>query len=222
MQPTTSHDDVQAGCELALQYHLAAVCVFPVHVARAAAVLRGSDTRVCAAVGFPFGQETVAAKLTSIDHARADGADELTVMLDHSAIVSGDFALVINEVDQISASVVRSALVSSRGSSDLTLAVESTLYDCAALDVLWLGLDERPVGFLQTSSGYQSRAVTEEHVRELRELLPADVAIKAVGGVHDLDAAVGLLAAGAVRVGTGSAIAIADQERRQRQVRSST
>src|SRR3954452_1696227 len=89
LRPTVTHDDLRAGCELAREYHLAAVCVFPVHVAMAAQLLDGSDTRVCAAIGFPFGQESIQGKLVSIEQAQSDGADEMAVMLDHSAVVSG-------------------------------------------------------------------------------------------------------------------------------------
>lgn len=220
LQATVTHDDVVAGCALADEYHLASVCVYPVHVARAVAALRGSDTRVCAAIGHPYGQETTATKLVAIEQARAHGAEEISLMLDHSAIVSGDLDAAVHELELVAADAVRASLHSARGTSDLTLAVETTLYDCTALAPLWDVLHESPVGFVQTSGGHQSRAVTEEHVRQLRGLLPTDVAIKAVGGVHELEAATTLLAAGAVRVGTGSAIAIADAERRGRQVRS--
>ena len=219
LRPTVTHDDVRSGCELAQEYHLATVCVYPVHVALAAGVLAGSDTRVCGAIGFPFGQETIAGKLVAIEQAQSDGADEMAVMLDHSTIVSGDLRGALAEVGHICANAFWSSLVSTKGRAQLTLVVETTMYDCTALEPLWELLHDSPVGFVQTSSGHQSRSVTEDHVRLLRDLLPDDVAIKAVGGVHSLPDAIGLLAAGAVRVGTGSAIAIAEEERHQRQVR---
>jgi deoxyribose-phosphate aldolase len=109
--------------------------------------------------------------------------------------------------------------VTTRGRGNLTLVAETTMYDCAELAPLFRRLHDSGVDFLQTSSGHQTRAVTEQHVRELRELLPVDIAVKAVGGVHNLDDAVGLLASGAVRVGSGSAVAIAQQEREQRRER---
>lgn len=219
LRATITDHDVRSGCELAGEHHLAAVCVYPVHVELAAQVLAGSDTRVCAAIGFPFGQESAAARLVSIDQAQRDGADDVAIMLNHFALAAGDVDRVCAEVDRICASNVWSSLTNARALGDLTLVVESTLYDCASLDVLWQRLHETPVGFLQTSSGYQPRAVTEDHVRAMRELLPEGVAIKAVGGVATLAEAMELLAAGAVRVGSGSAIAIAQEELRQRQVR---
>src|SRR3989338_1211709 len=90
LRPTVTHEDVRAGCSLALEHHLAAACVYPVHVALAAELLAGTATRVCAAIGFPFGQDTIPGKLVAIEQAQSDGADEMAVMLDHSSIASGD------------------------------------------------------------------------------------------------------------------------------------
>ena len=222
LRPTVTHDDVRAGCELAREYHLAAVCVDPVHVARASKLLDGADTRVCAAIGFPYGQETIQSRLVAIEQAQADGAHEMAVMLDHSALVSGALPKVLHELERICASSFWSSLTNTKGHGQLTLVAETTLLDVGALGTLWQRLRESPVGFLQTSSGHQARAVTEAHVRGLRELLPPDVAIKAVGGVDSLADATALLSAGAVRVGTGSAIVIAQEERHERQERQVT
>lgn len=219
--PNVTCADVASGCELAAAHHLAATCVYPVHVRHAVGVLAGADTRVCAAIGFPLGHETIDTRLHAIEQALADGAHEVAVMLNHSAIVGGEIDEVCREVDRICAATFRESLTSTRGRGHLTLVVESTLYDCESLAPLWARMHDTSVGFLQTASGYLPRAVTEDHVQALRELLPADVAIKAVGAVGTLDDALGLLAAGAVRIGSGSAVVIAQQEREARQVRRS-
>jgi deoxyribose-phosphate aldolase len=214
----TTADDVRSGCTLALDCNLAAVCVWPAHVAVAAAQLAGTHARVCAAIGFPYGHDTVDAKLYAIDRAVRDGAAELAVMLDPSLLVAGDIDAAITEFRRLAAHTSVSQLVTTRGRSDLTVVVETTLLDLARLTPLWEALGEGDVGFLQTSSGHQPRAVTDDHVRDLRALLPQDVAIKAVGGIHSLADASALLTSGAVRVGAASAVAIAQQERQERQV----
>lgn len=213
LRPTTTHDDVRRGCELALSHHLAAVCVYPVHVGIAADVLKGTTTRVCAAVGFPFGQETIPGKLVAVEQAQSDGADEMAVMLDHSAIASGDIRTACHELDRLSSSMFWGSLITTKGRSQLTVVLETALCEMGSLAPVWKLLADSPVGFVQTSSGHQPRAVTIEHVRELRQRLPENIAIKAVGGVHAYGDAAALISAGAVRVGTGSAIVIAQEER---------
>lgn len=214
--PTVTHDDVRSGCALATEAHLAAVTVFPVHVRLAAELLAGTDTRVVAAIGFPYGQDVVATKLRAIEVARSDGADELAVMLDHSALASADAEAARVELERVLSSAFWSSLVTTRGQGHLTIVVETMLLDLDMLAPLWPALHESAASFLQTSAGFQGRAITGDHIRRVRELLPADIQVKAVGGIATLEDAVGLINAGAVRIGSGSAIAIAGQEVRAR------
>lgn len=223
LQPLVTRAEVLAGCERAGGTHLASVCVWPVHVSLAAEVLQGSDTRVRAAIGFPYGQDDSTIKLAACDRALRDGADELAVMLDHSALgADGDPRAARDELDRVLGHAWWSALNGARGRAELTLVLETTMLDLAQLAPVLERLHDSPAGFVQTGSGHQPRAVTEQHVRSLRERLPADIAIVAVGGVATLEDAEGLVAAGAVRVGSGSAVAIIDQERHAREARSTT
>lgn len=223
LQPLVTRAEVAAACERAGAAHLASVCVWPAHVGLAAEVLDGSDTRVRAAIGFPFGQETPAVKLAACDRALADGAHELAVMLDHSALGPGGDPLVVREeLDRVLGHAWWSALNAVRGRAELTLVLETMMLDLEQLAPVFERLRESPAGFIQTGSGHQPRAVTEQHVRSLREHLPPDIAIVAVGGIATLEDATDLVAAGAVRVGSGNAVAIIDQERHAREVRHST
>ena len=170
-----------------------------------------------------IGQETAVVKLAACDRALTDGAHELAVMLDHSALGPGGDPLVVREeLDRVLGHAWWSALNAARGRAELTLVLETTMLDLEELAPVFERLHESPAGFIQTGSGHQSRAVTEQHVRSLRERLPADIAIVAVGGIATLEDATDLVTAGAVRVGSGSAVAIIDQERHVREVRHST
>lgn len=223
LQPLITRDEVRAACLRARGVHLATVCVWPAHVALAAAVLEGSDTRVRAAIGFPYGQDTPDAKLAACDRALADGASELAIMLDHSALGhGGDPGAARAELDRVLGHAWWSAINSARGRAELTIVLETMVLELEALQPVLERLHDSPAGFLQTGSGHQPRAVTERHVRELREHLPADIAIVAVGGVATLDDAEALVTAGAVRIGSGSAVTIIEQERHVRDTRHTT
>jgi deoxyribose-phosphate aldolase len=223
LQPLITRDEVRAGCLRAASAHLAAVCVWPAHVQLAALELEGSDTRVRAAIGFPYGQEAATTKLAACDRALADGADELAIMLDHSALgADAEPAAAAAELDRILGHAWWSSLNAARGRAELTLVLETMLLDLDRLHGVLARLHESPAGFLQTGSGHQPRAVTDQHLRRLREHLPPDIAIVAVGGIATFEDAEALLAAGAVRVGSGSAAAIIDQERQARELRNTT
>ena len=67
----------------------ASVCVRPVDVRRAAAILAGSDVKVGTVIGFPHGSSTTATKVFEAHQALDDGAAELDMVIDIGALKSG-------------------------------------------------------------------------------------------------------------------------------------
>jgi deoxyribose-phosphate aldolase len=62
--------------------------------------------------------------------------------------------------------------------------------------------------FVKTSTGFGPGGATVEHIRLMRKSVPAEVGVKASGGVRDFATAVAMVEAGADRIGTSSGIAI--------------
>ncbi len=78
---------------------VAAVCVYPDLVATAVDALRGSGVKVAAvATAFPSGRASLAVKLADTRDAVADGADEIDMVIDRGAFLSGRFAKVFEEI----------------------------------------------------------------------------------------------------------------------------
>jgi deoxyribose-phosphate aldolase len=83
----------------------AAVCVYPNMVEYARKFLgENSPVRVASvATGFPSGQYPLATKLSEVRRAVADGADEIDMVIDRGAFLSGDHARVFDEIAAIKA-----------------------------------------------------------------------------------------------------------------------
>jgi deoxyribose-phosphate aldolase len=78
---------------------VAAVCVYPTHVAVAKETLRGSTVKVASvATGFPSGNTFLELKLTETALAVAAGADEIDMVIDRGAFLEGDYATVFDEI----------------------------------------------------------------------------------------------------------------------------
>ncbi len=78
---------------------VAAVCVYPALVATAAAAVAGSPVKVASVAGaFPSGLSHLEVRLADIERAVTDGADEIDVVLNRSAFLSGDHARVGDEL----------------------------------------------------------------------------------------------------------------------------
>jgi deoxyribose-phosphate aldolase len=81
---------------------VAAVCVYPALIEEAKDALRGSSVKVASvATGFPSGQTFRDIKLAEVKAAVAAGADEVDMVIDRGAFLSGDYATVFDEVVEI-------------------------------------------------------------------------------------------------------------------------
>src|SRR5690242_14156311 len=89
LRPELDDAFVEDGCRLAATYDVASVCVPPVHVRRARAILDGTDVAVGTVVGFPHGYCTTATKVAETRGAFDDGAREIDMVLQIGALRSG-------------------------------------------------------------------------------------------------------------------------------------
>ncbi|MDQ2979422.1 MAG: deoxyribose-phosphate aldolase [Acidobacteriota bacterium] len=79
--------------------HVAAICVYPNFVAIAKDALAGSGVKVASvATGFPAGQVPLPVKLEDTRLAVELGADEIDMVIDRGAFLSGEFDRVADEI----------------------------------------------------------------------------------------------------------------------------
>ncbi|HEV3102468.1 MAG TPA: deoxyribose-phosphate aldolase [Candidatus Dormibacteraeota bacterium] len=78
---------------------VAAICIYPARVAEAKEHLRGSSVRVASvATAFPSGQSFTDVKLAEVKQAVAAGADDIDMVIDRGAFLSGDHEKVYDEI----------------------------------------------------------------------------------------------------------------------------
>src|ERR671924_711456 len=81
---------------------VAAVCVYPNLVPTAVERVRGSDVKVASvATAFPSGQSPLEAKLEEVRWVVEHGADEVDMVIDRGAFLSGRYAKVYDEIVQV-------------------------------------------------------------------------------------------------------------------------
>jgi deoxyribose-phosphate aldolase len=205
LRPTATFADVDAACAEARQRHVAALCVLPVHVASAAAALDGSDVKLVALVGFPFGADIPAVKAAAATAALDAGAHEVEVVMALAAFLSGD----VNGVRDELQTIVRAAHARIR-SSLVRAVVETSYLDDRRTRLAARVLKAAGVDMAVTATGLGPRTVSPLDVELLREELGVGVPIKAAGGVRTRAEALDLIAAGAHRVGTVQVDAVLD------------
>ena len=77
----------------------AAICVYPNFVSVAKAALAGTAVKVASvATAFPSGQSPLSVKLDDVRRAVELGADEIDMVIDRGAMLSGDYPKVFDEI----------------------------------------------------------------------------------------------------------------------------
>jgi deoxyribose-phosphate aldolase len=206
LRPELDDAFVEAGCRLAAEYHVASVCVPPVHVRRAAAILTGTDVAVGTVVGFPHGYATPETKVAETRQALADGATEIDMVIQIGALRSGrdgdvqaDIAAVV-EVAHAAGAIVKVILENAYLTDDEKVR-GSRVTEAAGAD------------FVKTSTGFAPGGATHEDLALMRRSVSDDVQVKAAGGVRTLDALVDVMNLGTTRIGATATKAIIDDFR---------
>jgi deoxyribose-phosphate aldolase len=169
---------------------VAAVCVYPNLVATAVERLRGSDVRVASvATGFPSGQTSTEIKVAEAREVVEMGADEVDMVIDRGAFLSGRYAKVYDEIVRVKEAC---------GPAHLKVIVETGelgTYDNvrrASLLAMAAGAD-----FIKTSTGKLPSAATLpvtlvmlEAIRDVFEETGRKVGMKPAGGIRQAKQAV--------------------------------
>ena len=147
LKPTCLVSDIEKLCAEAKQYDFAAVCVPPNFVQLAKEQVAGSDVKVATVIGFPFGYSATEAKIAEIILAMVDGADELDVVANISAIKNGDWAAIADEINHI-LPIIRSKGKAVKIIIESGVLTNDEIIKCC--DIYGIaGID-----FLKTSTGY--------------------------------------------------------------------
>ncbi|MGP1272842.1 MAG: deoxyribose-phosphate aldolase [Phycisphaerales bacterium] len=179
---------------------VAAVCFYPSMVRLAAETLRGTGVKVASvATGFPSGQYPIEVRLRDTERAIEDGADEIDMVINRGAFLSGDRATVYDEILAVSRLCrdawdgdrhVHLKVILETGELE-TLDHVRRASDIAIAAMLESGLlDEPGGGFIKTSTGKVSPAATMpvtlvmlEAIRDAHARHGVLVGMKPAGGI---------------------------------------
>ncbi len=168
----------------------AALCVYPNLVPTAVARLRGTGVKVASvATAFPSGQSPTDVKVRETEEVVAMGADEVDMVIDRGAFLSGRYAKVYDEIVRVKEAC---------GEAHLKVILEVAelgTYDNvrrASLLAMAAGAD-----FVKTSTGKLSGAATLpvtlcmlEAIRDVHEETGRMVGMKPAGGIRQSKQAV--------------------------------
>lgn len=205
LKPDSSTQDIITLCEQAARYSMAAVCVTPYRLPLVKRILSGSPVKACTVIGFPLGADPAYLKWRQAQWALENGADELDMVVNLGAVKDRQWDVVNQEIAGI-------MQLKSQYSLALKVIVETGLLSHSELIAVLGVLEGQEVDFIKTSTGVNSRGASIEDIHSICARRRSHIKIKASGGIKTLEFAWQLVAAGADRIGSSAAAALAEAD----------
>ena len=186
----------------AMEHNFLGVCVNPAYVKLAKEALAGTDVKVVTVIGFPLGANKTEVKAFEASCAVADGADEIDMVMNVSALKDKNYEYVREDIKAVK--------IASKD-APLKVILETDLLTKEEIKKACEICIEAHADFVKTSTGFVKNGVGAkvEDVKLMYETVnPHGLKVKASGGIRDKESAIKLIEAGAARLGTSSGVKI--------------
>lgn len=206
LKPEATEVDVAMHVHEAAELDVYAVCVSPsmVSVAKSS---RSLGQAIATVVGFPSGKHLSEIKAREATLATAAGAEEIDMVIDIGAALSGDLDAVRDDIAAVRESVHDTVLlkVIVESAALLSLGGWPLLVDVCRI------AEQAGADFVKTSTGFHPSGGASTEAVELMAATVGDrLGVKASGGIRTADDAVAMLRAGATRLGLSGTRAVLD------------
>ena len=186
----------------AKEYNFLGVCINPNYVSLAKKELKGSNVKIVTVIGFPLGANRSDVKAFETLKAIQDGADEIDMVINVTAIKDKNYEYVLNDIKSVKHAC---------GEIPLKVIFETDLLEKDEIKKACELCIEAKADFVKTSTGFVKNGVgaKAEDVKLMYETVtPYGLKVKASGGIRDKETAIKMLEAGAERLGTSSGVKI--------------
>lgn len=200
LSPTLTIRDIDRVVDEARAHHFVGVCVPPFWVKRARREIASDRILLVTVAGFPLGYNMTETKLDEIKRAIDNGADEVDVVWNITSFKTG--------IPWTKIELAKCSKLAHDHGKLLKVIVETAYLSDEELEQACKLCADAGADFVKTSTGFAPTGAKVEHVRIMRRAVPAEVGIKASGGIKTREQAIALIEAGASRLGTSSGIAL--------------
>lgn len=186
----------------AKEHKFLGVCINPCYVKLAKDYLKDTDVKVVTVIGFPLGANTTETKIFETIQAVKDGADEIDMVINVTKLKDKETDFLVDEIK-----LIKSAC----GGHNLKVIIETDLLTKDEIVYACECAIKGGADFVKTSTGFVKNGVgaKAEDVKLMFETVKdAGLQVKASGGIRGKEAAIAMIEAGAVRLGTSSGIKI--------------
>lgn len=200
LKANATEAEVIQVCDEAKTHNFYSVCINPYYVALVADQLKDSEVKVTSVIGFPLGANTTEIKAKEALKAVEDGADEIDMVINVSALKDGKFNYVEKDIATVAEAI--------NGKAILKVILETCLLTDEEKTKACELSKSAGAHFVKTSTGFSTGGATEADVRLMKSIVGDDMEVKASGAVRDYETALKMIEAGATRIGASSSVSI--------------
>lgn len=186
----------------AKEYKFLGVCINPCYVKLAKENLKDSGVKIVTVIGFPLGANTTETKIFETINAVRDGADEIDMVINVTKLKDKEYDFIVDEIQGIKGACQ---------GKNLKVILETDLLTKEEIKIACELCIKGGADFVKTSTGFVKGGVgakVEDVKLMYNTVKDAGLQVKASGGIRDKDAAIAMINAGAVRLGTSSGVKI--------------
>ncbi len=208
LQPTLTEKDLEQGCQLALAYDVASVCIMPYYLSRCSDLLANSTVQPSTTIGFPHGGHKTVIKVAEAQQALRDGGAELDMVVNISQVLSGNWDYVRQDIAEVI------AVTHAAGKKVKVIFENCYLRDEHKVRLCEICGDLK-ADWVKTSTGYGTGGATLADLALMRQHTPQGTQVKAAGGVRDFQTLLQVRQLGVSRCGASRTKEMLDECRKQ-------
>ena len=193
--------EIKGICDDGMKFDCASVCI-PASFVKRAKEYVGDKLAICTVIGFPNGYSTTAVKVFETADAIANGADEIDMVINIGDLKDKRYDNILDEINAIKAAC---------NGKILKVIIETCLLTDDEKRLMCQIVAECKADFIKTSTGFSKGGATVGDVKLFAENCPAELKIKAAGGISSIADAEEFIGLGATRLGTSRIVKIANE-----------
>ena len=203
LKQDATQKQIETLCQQAITYEFASVCVNPYYVSYCKSLLKNSAVKVWTVIGFPLGNNTTAPKAFETEDAILNGADEIDMVINVSALKNKQDDVVLKDIEAV--------VAAAKGHLVKVILETCLLTPQEIVKACQLAMKAK-AQYVKTSTGFSTMGATIENVKLMYETVHPTLKVKASGGVRSYEDALAMIQAGASRIGTSNGVAIMEHQ----------
>ena len=197
LKADTTEKQIQQLCKEALEHQFYAICINGSYVPLAAQLLKDSDVKIAAVIGFPLGAMSTESKVFEAQQCIKDGATEIDMVINIGFLKDKKYDLIQQEITAIKKAI---------GSNLLKVIIETCLLSDDEKRKMCHIVIDAGAEYIKTSTGFNSNGATKEDLTLMLKEVQGKILVKAAGGVRDIQTAQDYINMGVMRLGTSSGV----------------